>query len=51
VRLYLFITLLPYSIVALTASAEEPYIITSDTYYLMLGDNPDYAKPQINRSQ
>jgi hypothetical protein len=51
VRLYLFITLLLYSIVALTASAEEPYIITSDTYYIMQGDNPDYAKPQINRSQ
>ncbi|MFQ3192417.1 MAG: hypothetical protein ACI936_003569 [Paraglaciecola sp.] len=50
-RLHLFITLLLHSIVALAASAEEPYIITSDTYYLMLGDNPDYAKPQINRSQ
>jgi len=32
-------------------NAKEPEIITSDTYYLKLGDNPDFAKPQTDRSQ
>jgi sensor histidine kinase YesM len=51
VRLHLFITLLICSFFFQIASAKEPNIIVSDTYYLKLGDNPDFAKPQTDRSQ
>lgn len=50
-RLHLFITLFIYSAVLQGATATEPVIITSDTYYLMLDEHPDYAQPQKNRSQ
>jgi hypothetical protein len=51
VRIYLFITILILSLGCQASSAKEPEIITSDTYYLMLSDNPDFAKPQTDRSQ
>jgi hypothetical protein len=33
------------------ASANEPDLIISDTYYLMLDDHSDFAKPLLDRSQ
>ena len=50
-RFHLFITLLIYSFMVQAASANEPDLIISDTYYLMLDDHSDYAKPLLDRSQ
>ncbi|GAC19696.1 histidine kinase [Paraglaciecola arctica] len=50
-RFHLFITLLIYSFIVQSANSKEPDLIISDTYYLMLDDHPDYAKPVLDRSQ
>ena len=50
-RKYLIIIIFICSVIFQGVNAKEPEIITSDTYYLKLGDNPDFAKPQTDRSQ